>query len=88
MDYLFNEQWPVGPPWIIWELLLFNIIAAFTPPKFYITLSNTIYKLAHKPVTFWMALFAIICLSFIPLSLWVGQYTWMGFGHIYSFHFL
>ncbi len=79
-DYLFNEQWPVGPPWFIWELLLFNIIAAFIPPKFYITVSNKIYKLTERPVVFWIIFFAILCISFIPVSIWIGQYTWTGFG--------
>ena len=25
-DYLFHQSWPVGPPWFLWLLLLFNLL--------------------------------------------------------------
>jgi glucan biosynthesis protein C len=27
-DFFFVEQWPVGPPWFIWVLFVFNILFA------------------------------------------------------------
>ena len=26
IDFFFVEQWPVGPPWFIWVLFLFNVL--------------------------------------------------------------
>ena len=79
-DYLFVEQWPVGPPWFIWLLLAFNIIAAAIPPKVFTSLSVRLAQLAKKPALFIFSFFACVCISFIPLSIWIGQYTWTGFG--------
>ncbi len=79
-DYIFNEQWPVGPPWFIWELLLFNIIAAIIPAKFYVTVSKKMTTLIQKPFMFLISFFIVTAMSFIPLSLRIGQYTWTGFG--------
>ncbi len=79
-DYIVVEQWPVGPPWFIWELLLFNIITVFIPSSFFVFIFNTIGKLSQKPPYLILAFFTIVCLSFIPLSISVGQYTWTGFG--------
>ncbi len=28
IDYFSTEAWPVGPPWFIWVLFLYNIIVA------------------------------------------------------------
>ncbi len=79
-DYLFTQQWPVGPPWFIWLLLLFNLIAAFIPVTFYKTVFHVISNMAKKPLLFVFICFAFACLAFIPISLAVGQYTWTGFG--------
>jgi surface polysaccharide O-acyltransferase-like enzyme len=79
-DFLQKQQWPVGPPWFIWILLLFNVIAAAIPSKFYILISKVIYKLTKSSFLFLVVTFIFVSLSFIPISLWVGQYTWTGFG--------
>ncbi len=79
-DYIVHQQWPVGPPWFIWLLLLFNIIAAIIPLKFYTTISVIITKLTQKPFVFLAAVFTVVCIAFIPVSLAIGQYTWTGFG--------
>ena len=79
-DYIVHQQWPVGPPWFIWLLLLFNIIAAILPLKFYTTLSALITKLTQKPVVFLTIIFIVFCVAFIPISIEIGQYTWTGFG--------
>ena len=79
-DYLTVEMWPVGPPWFIWILLLFNIIAAFIPLSFYNVLSGKLITLSRSLPLFIIAFFVIVSVSFIPISLWVGQYKWTGFG--------
>jgi glucans biosynthesis protein C len=79
-DFLQNQQWPVGPPWFIWILLLFNAIAVIIPLKFYNSISRNAYQLSKKPVLLILVIFILVALSFIPISLWVGQYKWTGFG--------
>ena len=79
-DYIVHQQWPVGPPWFIWLLLLFNITAAFVPLKFYTVLSAAITKLIQKPFVLLAVIFIVICTAFIPISISIGQYTWTGFG--------
>jgi glucan biosynthesis protein C len=79
-DFLRNQQWPVGPPWFIWILLLFNVWALILPLNFYIYVSNLTFKLIKHPAKFLAVVFLVVSFSFIPISLWVGQYKWTGFG--------
>lgn len=79
-DFLQNQQWPVGPPWFIWILLLFNCFAVMIPLKFYTSISKITSQLTKRSVAFSVVFFIIASLAFIPISLWVGQYKWTGFG--------
>lgn len=79
-DYLFIQQWPVGPPWFIWILLLFNAVAVLIPLKFYTSVSNSVAQLVKNPLQFFSVAFMVVSLAFLPISLWVGQYKWTGFG--------
>jgi len=79
-DYIFNQQFPVGPPWFIWLLLLFNVVAVFIPSKFYVSGSNIINELAKNPLKIFIVFFVVVSLAFIPISLSVGQYKWTGLG--------
>jgi surface polysaccharide O-acyltransferase-like enzyme len=79
-DYLFHQQWPVGPPWFIWLLLVFNVIAVLIPARYYVKTGNSISGIIRKPPAFFLITFAALALALIPLSLWVGQYTWTGIG--------
>ncbi len=79
-DFIVHQQWPVGPPWFIWLLLLFNVIAVLIPKRIYPAVAKSIFSMAKHPFKFlWMA-FLIVSLAYIPISLWVGQYTWTGIG--------
>jgi len=79
-DFLQNQQWPVGPPWFIWILLLFNAIAVIISSKFYTSISEATSQLTKNPSRFFVVIFIFVSLAFIPISLWVGQYKWTGFG--------
>jgi hypothetical protein len=79
-DYLLRQQWPVGPPWFIWLLLLFNAIAIIIPSRFFSWVSIKVAQFARSPFRFFLTAFVVLTLSFIPISLWVGQYTWTGLG--------
>ena len=79
-DFLQNQQWPVGPPWFIWVLLLFNAIAVIIPSKFYTSISEATSQLTRNPFRFFIVIFIFVSLLYVPTSLWVGQYKWTGFG--------
>lgn len=51
-DYISNQKWPVGPPWFIWILLLFNIVASLLPSIFFIKIFNATARLIQKPFLF------------------------------------
>ncbi|UFH52251.1 acyltransferase [Spirosoma sp. KNUC1025] len=80
-DYIHNQQWPAGPPWFIWLLLAFNGIAGLIFkfwPHFFTSVGNGLANLSRHPINFCAVIYGLFALSLIPLSLWVGQYTWVG----------
>lgn len=79
-DYLFHQQWPVGPPWFIWLLLAFTVVAALLPPAFFTGVSAKLASLSVKPGLFFVVFAFAAGLTLIPLSLWIGPYAWTGFG--------
>ncbi|WP_338876700.1 acyltransferase [Spirosoma sp. SC4-14] len=80
-DYIVHQQWPVGPPWFIWLLLVFDGLAVLIyriSPTIYPVMGQWFLRQASSPIRFGIILFGLVALSLIPLSLWVGQYTWIG----------
>lgn len=80
-DYVTNQQWPVGPPWFIWLLLAFDGVAVLifsSRPAFFPAVSHWLAHLSKHPLRFGVVIYGLVSLSLIPLSLWVGQYTWVG----------
>ncbi|GAB3557969.1 hypothetical protein [Spirosoma fluminis] len=80
-DYLVAQQWPVGPPWFIWLLLALDgvtvLIATLQPTAFLIA-GQWLIRLRKQPIWFGLVLYSMVALSLIPLSLWIGHYTWVG----------
>jgi len=72
--FFTSDGWPVGPPWFLWVLLLFNgvvvLIHRFAP--------NVLAKLHKQPTAFVIFLMTII--SFLPLSLVGSHYWWLTLG--------
>lgn len=79
-DYFQHQQWPVGPPWFIWLLLLFNFACVCVPQKFYVAGGQLFIHLFKTPFRFLLVFLMFTALMLIPLSLQIGQYTWTGFG--------
>lgn len=80
-DYVINQQWPVGPPWFIWLLLVFDGITAILfsyKPSLFPAIGIWLTRLSSYPIRFGVTVYGLAALSLIPLSLWVGQYTWVG----------
>ena len=83
VDYFTVEGWPVGPPWFIWVLFLFNIIIALIFPLIkgqLIRLSERLSKLKNKPYILLLIWVLITWIIYVPLRMIYGAYTWAGFG--------
>ncbi|MFD2519928.1 acyltransferase family protein [Emticicia soli] len=82
-DFFVVEKWPVGPPWFIWVLFVFNLLFALLNP-FIKNISqkanNFIDSLQHKPILFFILLWFITWVLYVPLASAVGPGTWTGIG--------
>ena len=69
--FFTSDGWPVGPPWFLWVLLLFNGVVAlvhrFAP--------NVLAKLCKQPSAF--VIFLVTIISFLPLRLVGSHYWWV-----------
>ncbi|AKH95797.1 acyltransferase family protein [Elizabethkingia anophelis] len=82
-DFFIVEQWPVGPPWFIWVLFIFNLIFAVFYPLCKDAIekaSNYVKNLSGKPIVFFMILFTLTWITYVPISYCIGQGTWTGWG--------
>lgn len=81
-DFFIVEQWPVGPPWFIWVLFVFNIAFAFIylacRSKFEVT-KNTEPRY-YQPATLVLCAFLLTFALYVPFAFWLGPYKWTGFG--------
>jgi surface polysaccharide O-acyltransferase-like enzyme len=75
IDYFTTEAWPVGPPWFIWVLFLYNIIIALLYP---LLKNKTIGNL--RPGILIISLTLITWILYVPMAMWLGPYTWTGIG--------
>lgn len=75
IDYFTTEAWPVGPPWFIWELFLYNIIIALLYP---LLKNKAIGNL--RPGILIISLTLITWILYVPMAMWLGPYTWTGIG--------
>ena len=82
-DFFTTEQWPVGPPWFICILFVFNVLLVWIDPL--IQRSRTgIVKwldgLQHKPIRAFIVLLFITWILYVPIAYSIGAGTWTGFG--------
>ncbi|WP_460995245.1 acyltransferase family protein [Spirosoma harenae] len=80
-DYIVNQGWPVGPPWFLWLLLVFDALAVLffrLTPSFFQISGQKLAVFSKRPLMFEVIIYCLTAFSLIPLSLWVGQYTWIG----------
>lgn len=88
-DFFVVEQWPVGPPWFIWVLFVFNVLFAFiyllnqsrpTPQPLSTRSEDSSTLTACKPVKTLLLWFLFTFALFVPFAFWLGPGTWTGFG--------
>lgn len=76
-------QWPAGPAWFVWVLLVFDSIAALlflVAPKWGAALGGLISSASRSPTIFFAALIAISALAYIPMAFHFGPGAWAAFG--------
>jgi len=81
-DFFIHEKWPVGPPWFIGVLFIFNVFFAFLS-NILRRLSfseNGLYKIANRPFTLILVLIVITWILYVPLALKTGSDKWGGIG--------
>lgn len=82
-DFFVIEKWPVGPPWFIWILFLFNLLFALFHSQFQILSEKMKMRfsvLKNKPFTFFIIMFCVTWILYVPLAYNVGAGTWTGIG--------
>ena len=82
-DFFVVEKWPVGPPWFIWVLFLFNLLFAMFYSYFQKLSKKVGIQLAaikDKPFSFFIALFCVTWILYVPIAYKVGAGTWTGIG--------
>ena len=83
LDFFTVEQWPVGPPWFIWVLFVFNVVFALISPVLQ-SYSRQIAKgvdiLGKHPVWAVFLLLAVTWVLYVPVAYTAGPGTWTGWG--------
>ena len=83
IDFFTVEQWPVGPPWFIWLLFVFNVLLVLLNPLIKM-ISNLMREylnaLTNKPLLLFLIWWLITWVLYVPLAYKVGAGTWTGLG--------
>jgi glucan biosynthesis protein C len=74
VTFFTSDGWPVGPPWFLWVLLVFNGIVALA----YRIAPTVLAKLRRQPGV--LAMFLVTIVAFLPLSLLGSHYWWVSLG--------
>ena len=72
--FFTSDGWPVGPPWFLWVLLVFDGIVVLVRR----VVPSVLEKLHRQPTALVIFLGAIV--SFLPLSLVGSHYWWVTLG--------
>jgi len=82
-DFFIIEKWPVGPPWFIWVLFLFNLLFALFHSFFQKVSGKAgvlLSKLKNKPFAFFLMVFCVTFILYVPIAYNVGAGLWTGVG--------
>lgn len=81
-DFFCHESWPVGPPWFIWVLFIFNLIFSLinNPLRKQVFTATALERLAKYPLLLISLLVAFTWLLYVPLALIAGPGKWTGIG--------
>jgi glucan biosynthesis protein C len=72
--FFTSDGWPVGPPWFLWMLLLFNGIVALANRY----APGALAKLRRPPTV--LVIFLVTIVSFLAFNLFIPTYYWISLG--------
>jgi Acyltransferase family len=76
-------NWPSGPAWFIWLLLVFDCLAAalfVLWPRWAESIGGFISVISRRPITFFSLLIALSASAYIPMALAFNPLRWTAFG--------
>jgi hypothetical protein len=82
-DFFLVEKWPVGPPWFIWVLFVFNVAIALLNPfikqvgKY---AGAFIASLQNRSLLFFLICWFFTWLLYVPVAHNTGAGAWTGLG--------
>jgi peptidoglycan/LPS O-acetylase OafA/YrhL len=82
-QWLSLGNWPVGPAWFIWVLLVFDVVAGvlfLLLPKWGEVLGRMSAGAYRRPVLFFGSVVAVSALAYIPMALVFTAFNWSSFG--------
>lgn len=82
-QWLSLGEWPSGPAWFVWVLLVFDCIAAALfaiTPKAGKLLGRLSAQSSHGPIGFFALLLTMSAFFYIPMALAVNPLSWSAFG--------
>jgi len=82
-DFFTTEGWPVGPPWFLWVLFIFNLLFALFHKQyayFGAKMESRLMIMKDRPFLLLLGLFTITWLLYVPLAYRAGAGKWVGFG--------
>jgi glucan biosynthesis protein C len=74
VTFFTSDGWPVGPPWFLWVLLVFNGMVALAN-----WIAPTVLAKPRQQPTV-LVIFLVTIVSFLPLSLLIPTYYWVSLG--------
>jgi len=83
VDFFTVEAWPVGPPWFIWVLFLFNLVFAGCYPfikKGRHKLGLFLAQQKEYPLRIGIAWLLLTWIAYIPFMWLFGADSWTGWG--------
>ena len=85
-EWLALGEWPAGPAWFLWVLLVFGVLASLLyriAPSVGTRLGAMAERLGQRPLRFFLVLLTISAIAYVPLALAVDPSHWSTFGPFY-----
>lgn len=82
-EWLALGNWPAGPAWFLWVLLVFDLLAAILfkcVPRWGESLGRRLSGASRRPVVFFGFLVAASAVVYIPMALAFNPFRWTEFG--------
>ncbi len=82
-DFFTTEGWPVGPPWFLWVLFVFNLLFALFHKRYEYfgeKMESRYMIIKDRPFLLLLSILAFTWLLYVPFAYIAGAGKWVGFG--------